>query len=169
MQVERHGAFAADARGYTTDERLREREFGVLDRLTRVGIEARFPDQAAFRRLLGTFYHRPPGGESGCDVILRLRSALDTISLHHEGAAVLIVCHQVPVLCFRYLIEEMDEEEILAIDHESDVPNCGVTLYERESEGDHEHLVLRCANFVAPLEETNTPVTAAPDRPAGAR
>ena len=71
--------------GPIVDERLREKEFGVLDRLTRVGIEQRYPEQAEFRRLLGKFYHRPPGGESWCDVILRLRSVLDTISLHYGG------------------------------------------------------------------------------------
>ena len=63
------------------DERLREREFGVLDRLTTLGIHERFPEQAEHRGILGKFYHRPPGGESWCDVILRLRSALDTKGL----------------------------------------------------------------------------------------
>jgi probable phosphoglycerate mutase len=42
------------------DERLREREFGILDRLTRRGIEAIYPEQAATRAFLGKFYHRPP-------------------------------------------------------------------------------------------------------------
>ena len=59
------------------DERLREKEFGVLDRLTREGIAELYSQQAEFRRVLGKFYHRPPAGESWCDVILRLRSALD--------------------------------------------------------------------------------------------
>src|SRR6478735_7688532 len=98
------------------DERLREKEFGILDGLTRSGVAAREPQQAEFRQLLGKFYHRPPGGESWCDVILRLRSALDTLSLHHAGKRVLIVSHQVVVLCLRYLLEDMDEERILAID-----------------------------------------------------
>ena len=75
-----------------------------MDRLTRTGIEQLHPEQAEFRKLLGKFYHRPPGGESWCDVILRLRSALDTISLHHSGCRVLIVGHQVVVLCMRYLL-----------------------------------------------------------------
>ena len=69
------------------DERLREKEFGILDRLTRAGIEQLFPDQAEARSRTGKFYHRPPGGESWCDVILRLRSVLDTLSLHHAGRA----------------------------------------------------------------------------------
>jgi len=45
-----------------SDERLREKEFGVLDRLTRHGIKLRHPEQAAFRSEVGKFYHRPPGG-----------------------------------------------------------------------------------------------------------
>ena len=78
---------------------------------------------------MGKFYHRPPGGESWCDVILRLRSALDTISLHHSGCRVLIVGHQVVVLCLRYLLENMTEQKILEIDAEGDVANCSVTEY----------------------------------------
>ncbi|GLC26842.1 histidine phosphatase family protein [Roseisolibacter agri] len=155
------------------DERLREKEFGVLDRLTRAGIQQRFPDQAEARSRIGKFYHRPPGGESWCDVILRLRSVLDTISLHHahEGSRVLIVAHQVIVLCFRYLIEELTEEEILAIDREGDVANCGVTHYVLAPAADGQDPGLRLAayNFVAPLEATGTPVTASPDAPAAPR
>ena len=44
------------------DERLREREFGVFDRLTTLGIRDKYPEEAAHRKMLGTFYHRPPGG-----------------------------------------------------------------------------------------------------------
>ena len=83
------------------DERLREKEFGILDRLTRVGIDARHPDQAEFRRLLGKFYHRPPGGESWCDVILRLRTVVELITREYRSERVLIVCHSVVVLCFQ--------------------------------------------------------------------
>ena len=64
-----------------------------------------FPEEAAHRRLLGKFYHRPPGGESWADVILRLRSMLNTINLHYCDPRVLIVCHQVVVFCFRYILE----------------------------------------------------------------
>lgn len=71
------------------DERLREKEFGILDGLTTSGVAATYPDQAEFRRILGKFYHRPPGGESWADVILRLRSLLDTVSLHHADERVM--------------------------------------------------------------------------------
>jgi len=154
------------------DERLREKEFGILDRLTRMGIEQRFPDQAALRARIGKFYFRPPGGESWCDVILRLRSVLDSVSLHHSepGDRVLIVAHQVIVLCLRYLIEGMTEEEILTIDRAADVANCGVTHYRLDRHAaPGGTLRLEAYNFVAPLEEAGAPVTSKPDAPAGAK
>ena len=81
--IRQEGGFSLEPNEpFRLDERLREKEFGILDRLTRPGITTLHPDQAECRKLLGKFYHRPPGGESWCDVILRLRSALDTISLH---------------------------------------------------------------------------------------
>jgi broad specificity phosphatase PhoE len=152
-----------------TDERLREREFGILDRLTSLGIRQRHPELAAARQLMGKFYFRPPGGESWCDVILRLRTVLDSVSLHYSGKRVLIVSHQVVVLCFRYLIEELDEASILKIDAAGDVANCSVTEYALEQNGTAAALKLRRYNFVAPLEERGTPVTSAPDAKVAAR
>jgi len=164
------GGMARPDSKFCIDERLREKEFGVLDRLTRVGIEQQFPDQAEFRKLLGKFYHRPPGGESWCDVILRLRSVLDTISLHHGGDRVMIVAHQVVVLCLRYLLESLTEDQILAIDREADIANCGVTEYRFDpTAGPDGGLVLARYNFTAPLEAQAAPVTAEPDANVAAR
>ena len=158
------------ARGPLIDERLREREFGILDRLTTEGIRALHPDQAEHRALLGKFYHRPPGGESWVDVILRLRSALDTISLHHADRRVLIVCHQVVVLCLRYILEELDEAAVLAIDKESAVLNCGICEYDFEPEDERLCVPrLQRYNFAAPLSEEHMPLTAEPDEILGAR
>jgi 2,3-bisphosphoglycerate-dependent phosphoglycerate mutase len=164
------GGLAEPGADLVADERLREKEFGILDRLTRHGVEARFPEQAEFRRLLGKFYHRPPGGESWCDVILRLRSALDTLSLHYREQRVLIVCHQVVVLCLRYLVECMTEEQILAIDAADEVANCSVTSYVfNPAAGAQGKLELRLFNFVAPLEAAGAPVTRQRDTPVGAK
>ncbi len=160
-RIEAAGGLAADALRPVVDERLREKEFGVLDRLTRWGIEQDHPEQAELRRIMGKFYHRPPGGESWCDVILRLRSALDTMQLHHSGRRVLIVGHQVVVLCLRYLLEDMDEAEILAVDRAADVANCSVTEY--GADPDRDGMVLHRFNFTAPVEREGTPVTAEPD------
>jgi 2,3-bisphosphoglycerate-dependent phosphoglycerate mutase len=153
-----------DSFSLVVDERLREKEFGILDRLTKVGIEAYHPDQAEFRRLLGKFYHRPPGGESWTDVILRLRSATEMMSREYCGERVLLVCHSVVVLCMRYLLEHMTEEEILRIDRENEVANCSVTSYAYDDTvKPRGKLGLQLFNFVAPLEEAGAPVTSEPD------
>ena len=149
------------------DERLREKEFGILDRLTKEGIRERYPEQYEFREAIGKFYHRPPGGESWCDVILRLRSVIDTLSREYRKDRVLIVAHSVVVLCFRYLIERMTEDGILNIDRTDDVPNCAVTEYEYDpAKGRRGRLALRRYNFVAPLEAEGTHVTTSKDVPA---
>jgi broad specificity phosphatase PhoE len=166
---------AAAAAGLThidiaVDERLREREFGILDRLTRSGIGERFPEQAEMRAFLGKFYHRPPGGESWADVVLRLRTVVDTITRDYRGERLMIVTHQVVVLMFRYLFERLREHEILTIDREVEVANCSLTTYEFDpSAGARCPLVLRRFNDVTPLTEEGEEVTEEPDVPVAPR
>jgi broad specificity phosphatase PhoE len=152
------------------DERFREREFGVLDRLTSAGIRQLFPEQVNLRKSIGKFYHRPPGGESWCDVILRLRSALDTMSLHYAGRRVLVVAHQVVVLCLRYLLEDMTEAQILEIDAAGDVANCSITEYALGS-GTKQTAALTLVryNFVGHLERLGAAITDAPDKSSAPR
>jgi broad specificity phosphatase PhoE len=116
------------------DERLREREFGVLDRLTRAGIEARYPEQAAARTFLGKMYHRPPGGESWVDVAARVRSFYRDLRLDHAGEHVVVVAHQAVILLFRYVLEDLTEEELFAIDRAADIANTAVTTYVGDGE-----------------------------------
>lgn len=152
---------------FERDERLREKEFGILDRLTVLGIRQKYPELAEQRAHVGKFYFRPPGGESWCDVILRLRSVIEMITREYRRERVLVVAHQVTVNCMRYLIECKSEAEILDIDRQADVPNCGVTAYEYDrGQGLHGKLVPRLVNFVSPLTQAGAPVTAAPDVPA---
>jgi broad specificity phosphatase PhoE len=159
-----------DKINFVVDERLREKEFGILDRLTKFGIRHKYPEQAEARSVLGKFYHRPPGGESWCDVILRLRSNVDTLTREYRKERVLIVAHQVVVNCFRYLFERMTEEQVLLLDREHDVPNCSITSYEFDPTlGRHGKLKLTLANFVAPIEEAGTEVTTRPDMPVAAK
>lgn len=147
------------------DERLREKEFGILDRFTKKGILNKFPELAEQRRLVGKFYFRPPGGESWCDVILRLRSIVELLRRDYAGRQVVIVSHQVIVNCLRYLLERLDEERILAIDREADVPNCSITEYIGARDG----MKLVRANFTEHLREAQAPITRGSDQPAGPR
>jgi broad specificity phosphatase PhoE len=152
------------------DERLREREFGVFDRLTTLGIREKYPDEAEHRKMLGKFYHRPPGGESWADVILRLRSALNTINLHYCNRRVLVVCNQVVVLCMRYILEDLDEAAILRIDKQADILNCGICAYDFE-ESDNGLCVPTLAlwNHGAPMEDEGAPKTSEPETVSGTR
>jgi broad specificity phosphatase PhoE len=149
------------------DERLREKEFGILDRYTRKGIETQHRALAEQRSLVGKFYFRPPGGESWCDVILRLRSVVDGIRLRGPGHRILVVGHQVIVNCFRYLLEGMREADILAIDREGDFPNGGYAAYTIHA-GPPVTFVLQDGRVVPPTLERDE-VTTEKDAPAGAR
>ncbi|MDM0035684.1 histidine phosphatase family protein [Variovorax sp. J22P271] len=152
------------------DERLREKEFGILDRLTKFGIQQKHPELNEQRLHVGKFYFRPPGGESWCDVILRLRSLIEMITREYAQRRVLVVAHQVIVNCMRYLLERLDENKILEIDRQGDVPNCAITSYRAgRGPGDEEMLQLDLVNFLAPLREAATPVTTAPDLPTAAK
>jgi broad specificity phosphatase PhoE len=115
-----------------TDERLRERDFGAFDGMTGAGIREQFPDEAGRRDLLGKFYYRPPGGESWADVALRIRSLLATEALRHDGERLLLVAHQAVIMVFRYVLEDLTEQELLDVDGRERVANTSVTRYETE-------------------------------------
>jgi broad specificity phosphatase PhoE len=115
------------------DERLRDRELGVLDRLTFAGVQARYPEEAARRAWQGKFYHRPAGGESWADVALRLRSVMADIDRLEAGRRVLVVCHDAVIMLFRYVCEGMDEEQLLELGRTSTVRNASLTRLVRPS------------------------------------
>jgi broad specificity phosphatase PhoE len=112
------------------DERWRDRETGILYALTGRGIAARFPEEAARKRLTGKFYYRPPGGESWADVALRLRSALSDIERDHPGGRVLIVAHDAVVMLVRYIVEQLTEQQLLEIERTL-VPNASLAIWSR--------------------------------------
>jgi broad specificity phosphatase PhoE len=95
---------------------------------------------------------------------------LNTINLHYCDRRVVVVCHQVVVLCFRYILEELDEEQILAIDKQADVLNCGIAAYEFQPDAKGSCVAeLALWNYGAPLEAEGAPKTSAPDAMAGTR
>lgn len=155
-------AVAVDAR---CDERLRERELGILDLLTRTGVRERYPEEHRRRERLGKFYHRPPGGESWVDVALRLRSFRDSMGREHAGRRVLLVTHEVVIVIMRYLLEQLDEAETLALGG-GRYANCSLTTYVTASDGSPRH---ELDGWTAPLEEAREVVTDAPDAHVGPR
>jgi broad specificity phosphatase PhoE len=117
------------------DERLRDRELGVLDALTEVGVEARYPEEQARRRWQGKFYHRPAGGESWADVLLRLRSWLADVDDGWPGRRILVVTHDVVIVLLRYLCEGLDEESVLSLARTTPVRNAALCRFVRTDDG----------------------------------
>ena len=95
------------------DERLRDRELGILDRLTAIGVERRLPLEADRRRWSGKFYYRPPGGEAWTDVALRLRSFLrDAVPADPRDGVVVVFAHDAVVSLFLYVLLRMTEAQL---------------------------------------------------------
>jgi 2,3-bisphosphoglycerate-dependent phosphoglycerate mutase len=171
VRARRTAELAVEASGLgievVLDERLREREFGALDRLTHAGIAEHFPEEAEARQRLGKFYHRPPGGESWCDVGLRVRSAIDSLSREYAGERVLVVGHQVVIYMFRYVLEHLDEQRILALSRERELTNCSVTTFVHDPDrGRHGGMRMERYDDDVALDAEGTPTTAEPDEPS---
>lgn len=123
---------AGSEQPFLVDERLRDRELGILDTLTSFGVDQRFPDEAARRRWLGKFYYRPPGGEAWTDVALRVRSFLRDVDASGPPGPVLIVAHDAVVLICLYICLGWSEQELLAFASTHTVLNASVTRLTRE-------------------------------------
>jgi broad specificity phosphatase PhoE len=164
VRAEQTGRTALDVAGLDLpiliDERIRDRELGVLDLLTTDGVIARYPDEAERRRWLGKFYHRPAGGESWADLILRVRSFLSDLDRIEDGKRVLIVCHDVLVLTFRYICERLTEQQMLEIGATTPVKNVSVTRLTRPP--GELTWTLEAFNDVSHLEEEDVSVTRHP-------
>jgi probable phosphoglycerate mutase len=142
------------------DERLRDRELGILDLLTSHGVARLQPGEAERRRHLGKFYHRPPGGESWADVALRLRSVLVDV-LAGPGASALIVAHDAVVMLVLYLLLPMEEAQLLEFAASHTVLNASLTNVVRTASG------WELAEFsaVGHLQREGAPVTVHPGSP----
>jgi broad specificity phosphatase PhoE len=131
------------------EERIREKEFGVLEGMSRGARRKFFPEEMDRRGKVGKYYYRPPGGESYPDVNLRLHSFLGTLVREHAGRRVLVVTHSVVVLLFRRLLERLEEKEVLELDRHHEVKNASLLVYELGARDGREGVLVRKAwNFV---------------------
>lgn len=142
------------------DERLRDRELGILDLLTTRGVMRLHPEEADRRQRLGKFYHRPPGGESWADVGLRLRSLLGDLLARPEESA-LIVAHDAVVTLIVSLLCDLQEQELLEFASANPVLNASVTRVELTETG----WSLPVFADVGHLREEGAPVTVHPGTP----
>ncbi|WP_229072373.1 histidine phosphatase family protein [Actinoplanes sp. DH11] len=148
-------ALAGSGVEIVVDERLRDRELGVLDLLTARGVQARLPDEAARRARLGKFYYRPPGGESWADVLLRLRALLRELHQDRPGGRVVLFAHEATVLMVRYLAEGMLEGELMELARRTTIANCSVSSWRRAGDRWEPEMF----NAVEHLHREDTPPT----------
>lgn len=90
----------AEATGHAivTDQRLRERHFGVFEGLT--GAQMKQRDPVAYARFISRDpNYAVPGGESPAAFMMRARSALEGIAARHDGGTVAIVTHGLVLEC----------------------------------------------------------------------
>lgn len=111
---------------HRVDERLRDRDMGITDKLTRAGIRAAYPEEAERRDWLGKFYYRPPGGESWADVAMRVRAVLTDLANAERHQRILVTGHDVVLLLFCYVAEGMDEEQVLARARDNALSNAAI-------------------------------------------
>lgn len=134
------------------DSRLREKDFGAVNFLTKDEIQRFFPFEWSRKEREGKYLYRPLGGESWYDVKdLRVTGVLNTIYRDHPGKTVLIVSHSVVIRCFRMKLERFDEDDAIRnIDKGSALDSCGICVFEYDSEsGPGSKLVLKEWNTIA--------------------
>jgi broad specificity phosphatase PhoE len=141
------------------DDRLRDRELGILDLLTSRGVQNRYPVEADRRRWLGKFYYRPPGGESWADVALRIRSFIDELDRDELAAPVLVATHDAVITLFAYVLLRMSEPELMQFAAGNVVSNASVTSFVRNPDGSWSLETFADARH---LHDLNIPITEHP-------
>jgi len=152
-----------DGATWDVDERLRDREMGEWDGLTWRGVLARHPEESKRAVLVGRYFHRPPGGESWADMVLRLRSVLADVAQQMPEERVLVVAHDVVIQLFRSVLDGLDEAATIQLVRDNPYGNAAVTCYERRPDG----YELTAYNVTPEAHGDGAPSTEEPDVPAG--
>lgn len=130
-----------DQEGWTIDDRLVERSWGVYGKLPRAEQRAQYPRTAEEKRL-NPWYTRLDGGESMPDVYARFRSFQETLHRERSGERVLAVTHGDFINAARYGVERMTPEEWEALDENKEytIRNCTILEYTRVNPHDPEEV-----------------------------
>lgn len=125
---------------------IRERDPGFAYDMTTEEAEAAFPYMREYWETTGSFFARPPGGESLAEVVERVHSFLDILIRDRAGERVLVVTHGGTLKAFRFLLERWDYVLAETAMHTDPPENCGVTSYVYSRE--HKRLILEEYNRV---------------------
>ena len=109
------------------DERLRERNYGVLEGLTREEVETKGLAQVR-EKLHGNRSNRPEGGESWNDVEARILDLLHHHKKEHHHKNIVIVSHGATLLILFHKLKNMHIEETgFAVLRNAEILNIAIT------------------------------------------
>jgi broad specificity phosphatase PhoE len=100
-------------------------------------------------------------------VALRVRSAIDSLAERYTDRDVVVVAHEVVILLFRYVLEDLTEADVLAIGRDTPMANCAITTFTRDPS--NAGLTLTSYAETLPVEELGADVTVESDAPIAPR
>ena len=146
--------------GWTVDDRIVERSWGVYGKMPRSEQRARFPMTAEEKRL-NPWYTRLDGGESMPDVYARFRDFQSTLHREQADNRVFVVTHGDFMNVARYGIERMLPEEWEDIDNDRElvIRNCMMIDWTRVNPDDPDDVrdKIRWRRYINPIEPERSP------------
>lgn len=146
--------------GWTVDDRLVERSWGVYGKVPRAEQRSQFP-LTTTEKISNPWYTRLDGGESMPDVYGRFRDFQGTLHREHGDKRVFVVTHGDFMNVARYGIERMLPEEWEDMDEDArfTITNCMMIDYARANPDDPEDVrdKIRWRRYINPLDEDNVP------------
>ena len=126
-----------DVGGWTVDDRVVERGWGVYGIVPRAEQRSQFPLTSKLHELT-PWYVRFDGGESMPDVYARFRDFQGTLHREQIDTRVIVVSHGDFINVARYGVERMLPEQWEALDRDAryTIRNCSVTHYSRVNPDD---------------------------------
>lgn len=150
----------AELGGWTVDDRIVERSWGVYGKMSRAKQHKHFPLTAAEKRL-NPWYTRLDGGESMPDVYARFRDFQSTLHREQANNRVFVVTHGDFMNVARYGIERMLPEEWEDIDNDRSlvISNCMMIDWSRVNPEDPEDVrdKIRWRRYLNPVEPEKSP------------
>jgi len=112
---------------------VRERDNGYTYDMTTAEAESAFPWLQPYWDTFGSWFSRPPGGESLSDLSSRVYLFLNMLFRDRANQRILVVTHGGTLRAFRFLLERWTFEETTEHLAKDRTPNCSVTTYELDT------------------------------------
>lgn len=116
---------------------IRERDPGYCYDMTTREAQMAFPWLQDYWETFGSFYSRPPGGQSLADLATQVYLFLAMLFRDRPGQKVWVVTHGGTLRCFRFLLEHWNYEDAANRLKPDPPKNCSVTIYRADMALEH--------------------------------